>query len=86
MLPAAEALPGAFIASSFFETPPPLKPPLLPMSRIRLDTDLAEKLRRRARPQGRSLTNFANLLLRRCLGMKASPPESPSRTSEKGGK
>lgn len=56
------------------------------MSRIRLDTDLAEKLRRRARTQGRSLTNIANLLLRRCLGLKASPPEPPARTSEKGGK
>lgn len=44
------------------------------MPTIRLDPDLAEKLRNRAQAQGRSLTNLSNLLLRRLLGMKASPP------------
>lgn len=44
------------------------------MPTIRLDPDLADKLRTRAQAQGRSLTNLSNLLLRRLLGMKASPP------------
>ncbi len=44
------------------------------MNQIRLDSDLAEKLRRLGGAAGRSLTNIANLLLRRQLRMKATPP------------
>ncbi|TDU64075.1 CopG antitoxin of type II toxin-antitoxin system [Prosthecobacter fusiformis] len=54
------------------------------MNQIRLDPDLAEKLRRQAQPQGRSLANLANLLLRRLLGMKATPPERASGNIRKG--
>lgn len=42
--------------------------------RISLDADLCRRLSRMAVRQGRSLTNLGNLLLRRCLGMSASPP------------
>lgn len=43
--------------------------------RISLDADLCRRLSRMADRQGRSLTNLGNLLLRRSLGMSATPPQ-----------
>jgi hypothetical protein len=54
-----------------------------PMPTIHLDPDLAEKLRLRAVAQGRSLTNLSNLLLRRLLGMKATPNNGRTVISKK---
>ena len=48
-----------------------------------LDPDLVVKLRSKAQAEGRSLTNLVNLLLRRLLGMKASPPKSASTSIHK---
>jgi plasmid stability protein len=53
------------------------------MPTIHLDPDLAEKLRLRAVAQGRSLTNLSNLLLRRLLGMKATPNNGRTVISKK---
>ncbi len=43
------------------------------MSRVKLDDDLTDKLRGKAKLECRSLTNLANVLLRRLVGMKIAP-------------
>lgn len=53
------------------------------MSHVRIDPDLALKLRPQASRQGRSLSNIVNLLLRRLMNMEVSPPARTSQNTAK---